>query len=409
MAVLPAVGRWFGEAGTDVHERLLDDAALLSPRAATILTGQFAHNHGILNNDGTGRNAVRRRDHGRTLSAGCRLSNRDLREVLQLLEGGRRSVLLRPVGDHLPVARSNGYRDGAVERPGPAPGRSTGTRRITSPLWEPGSSGARTARRRTVVPGAGNVCAASAGRTGAAYEDAPVGPFRPTLAMTERDRSDKPPFLQLEHAALAGVGVARSRQLRTLMSVDDLVRSSPSRFGAPDETRDTLAFFLSDNGFLWGEHGAVEGLLRTDPVSSPVPVRWPGHIREGSVDGRTGSDDGCHADHPRRGRHRARPGGAPRRPVPARARWSRRGCFSNSGRGADRHPSPGPRFGPIDTSTRSTTTTPASRVPRVLRPRPRPLAARQPAPRRGSRNDPDVGPLHDLLTADRSCVGTACP
>ena len=24
-------------------------------------------------------------------------------------------------------------------------------------------------------------------------------------------------------------------------------------------------------------------------------------------------------------------------------------------------------------------------------------------------NDPDAGPLHDLLTADRSCVGTACP
>ncbi len=24
-------------------------------------------------------------------------------------------------------------------------------------------------------------------------------------------------------------------------------------------------------------------------------------------------------------------------------------------------------------------------------------------------NDPDVGPLHDRLTADRSCVGTACP
>ena len=24
-------------------------------------------------------------------------------------------------------------------------------------------------------------------------------------------------------------------------------------------------------------------------------------------------------------------------------------------------------------------------------------------------NDPDVGPLHDQLTADRSCVGGACP
>ena len=49
----------------------------------------------------------------------------------------------------------------------------------------------------------------------------------------------------------------------------------------------TLAFFMSDNGFMWGEHGH---LFKRTPYESSVKVpllmRWPGQVEKGAVDRR---------------------------------------------------------------------------------------------------------------------------
>jgi arylsulfatase A-like enzyme len=79
----------------------------------------------------------------------------------------------------------------------------------------------------------------------------------------------------------------RIRQLRTLKSVDDMVARIFATLKNAGETRDTLAVFLSDNGFLWGDHE-----LRAKPypyvndVKVPFFVWWPGHVRAGAVDQR---------------------------------------------------------------------------------------------------------------------------
>jgi arylsulfatase A-like enzyme len=49
----------------------------------------------------------------------------------------------------------------------------------------------------------------------------------------------------------------RPQQLRTLMAVDQMVSSIFSRLVRNGEERDTIAFFVSDNGFMWGEHGLL--------------------------------------------------------------------------------------------------------------------------------------------------------
>jgi arylsulfatase A-like enzyme len=88
---------------------------------------------------------------------------------------------------------------------------------------------------------------------------------------------------------LTDIGRIRRKQLRTLMSVDDLVErvfdvTSVVRGGA-----DTLAFYLSDNGFLWGERGLI-GKMSPYEMSLRVPLlmRWPGHVRP-DADGRRAS------------------------------------------------------------------------------------------------------------------------
>lgn len=59
------------------------------------------------------------------------------------------------------------------------------------------------------------------------------------------------------------------------------------RADALGELDNTMPFYLSDNGYLWGEHGAVEKKLPYTPsVNVPFYLRWPGHFAGGTTDER---------------------------------------------------------------------------------------------------------------------------
>lgn len=119
------------------------------------------------------------------------------------------------------------------------------------------------------------------------YKDTPVPPWRPTPAMLEEDRSDKPPYVRDQDSKPKLSQKIRRRQLRSLRSVDDLVRRVFAKLEAAGEDRDTLAFFLSDNGFLWGDHRlSRKAAPYTGSIEVPFMVRWPGHLRAGDVDPR---------------------------------------------------------------------------------------------------------------------------
>jgi arylsulfatase A-like enzyme len=71
------------------------------------------------------------------------------------------------------------------------------------------------------------------------------------------------------------------------MSVDDLVDGVLESMDRLDEGHNTLAFFLSDNGYLWGEHGMTRKLVPYTPsVSIPLLMRWPARTAGGLEDGR---------------------------------------------------------------------------------------------------------------------------
>ena len=73
-------------------------------------------------------------------------------------------------------------------------------------------------------------------------------------AVFEQDRSDKPPSFSNIHFSLAQGRRVRKDQLRTLMSVDDMVGRIFDTLHRLGELRNTLAFYLSDNGYLWADH-----------------------------------------------------------------------------------------------------------------------------------------------------------
>ncbi len=124
-----------------------------------------------------------------------------------------------------------------------------------------------------------------------AYDRAPVAPWRKSPAILEQDRSDKPPGVRGVQPKPRYARRLRRRQLRSLMSVDDLVGRVMRTLRDLGERRSTLAIFLSDNGQLWNDHGLVRGRFHkrhpyTYSVRIPLLVRWPGHVPRGTIDDR---------------------------------------------------------------------------------------------------------------------------
>ena len=71
------------------------------------------------------------------------------------------------------------------------------------------------------------------------------------------------------------------------MSVDNLVGEIDRTLRETRQFRETLVIFLSDNGFMWGEHGLSRKMVPYDgSVRIPLLVRWPGKVEAGERDER---------------------------------------------------------------------------------------------------------------------------
>jgi arylsulfatase A-like enzyme len=119
------------------------------------------------------------------------------------------------------------------------------------------------------------------------YRNAPVGSWIGNPAVFETDESDKPPYVQSRSAGFLAGKETRTKQLRTQRSVDDLVGAFFAAMDALGETGDTLAVYLSDNGFMWAEHGIIgKRMPYTQSMRIPLYVRWPNHAPPGATDPR---------------------------------------------------------------------------------------------------------------------------
>jgi arylsulfatase A-like enzyme len=120
------------------------------------------------------------------------------------------------------------------------------------------------------------------------YAGATFGQWARNPAVNE-DVADKPGYVRwrgaVSHSAIQGL---RTAQLRTLKSVDDMVDRVLRTLQAQGELGNTFVIYLSDNGYMWGEHRLVHTKFVPYSASVEVPffARWPGHLAAGTTDSR---------------------------------------------------------------------------------------------------------------------------
>ncbi|MDQ3954928.1 MAG: sulfatase [Actinomycetota bacterium] len=273
--VMPNTREWFMKGGT-TYPKAWVTTPLCCPSRSTLFSGQYAHNHGVLTNDLAGQ-----LDHTTTMQALLDSAGYNTAYVGRFLNGwGLRSSPPEQF-DHWAAFPGN-YFDKRFNIDGnlvDVPGYTTtflGSHAIE--LMED-------FEHEDDVPWLMYVATSAPHKPflpEPRYEDAKVGSYS-NPAIEETDLSDKADYVSL--GSRGDPKAIRRGQLRTLMSVDDLVDKVMTKLDELDESRDTIAIFVSDNGFLWGENGLIEKRSPfTAALQIPLMVRWPGHVPAGEVD-----------------------------------------------------------------------------------------------------------------------------
>lgn len=284
LGVMPKTRRLVTDKGTRFTNAFATTPACC-PSRASIFTGRYVHNHGVLTNDGTTTSDL---DHTTTLQA--RLQENGYKTAIfgKYLNGW--DITRRPPHfDRWAISgavsdlyyRNNGWNiQGAVKTIG-----RYATHFIKRKTVE--FIGSSTARRHPWLAYTTFTAPHAPFQPERKYARAPVPSFVPNPAVQEEDRSDKPPWVQERETPLSVVKRQRRGQMRTLMSVDDAIARIVRELRETGQAGNTIIFFISDNGYLHGEH-SLQG--KTTPympsVRVPLLLRWPAGVPQGATDDR---------------------------------------------------------------------------------------------------------------------------
>lgn len=284
--VMPKTRFWFEQGGTRFSHGFAT-TTLCCPGRGSIFTGRYAHNHGIRTNGGW--DVVQRLDQSSTLQRYLQKAGYRTAMFGKYFYSWNLSVP-PPYVDDWALFRG-GYQNAFFSVNG------TGQRvpYSTDFISERAVQFLQDAEAQDQEPWfmfVGTQAPHLVPQPEAGYAQAPVPPWAGDPAVFEVDRTDKPPWVGAYNPSYGDtfpdvLGI-RQQQLRTLMSVDDLVGTTFDTLTALGEDQDTLAFFLSDNGFMWGDHslGADKRFPYTPSVQIPFFMRWPGHVAPGATDPR---------------------------------------------------------------------------------------------------------------------------
>lgn len=286
LEVMPKTRSWFEQGGTRFSSAF-STTPLCCPGRASIFSGRYAHNHGVRTNGGF--TVVQALDQRSTLQR-------------YLREAGYRTALIGkyfyswnlsvppPYVDEWALFRG-GYSNAWFKT------NDTGVRvpYSTEFIAERAVDFLRRTEAQDQQPWflfVGTQAPHQVPTPQPDYAAAPVPDWTGNPAVSETDRLDKPPWVVGYNPpygdTFTDVLGIRRQQLRTLMSVDDLVGAVSGELAKLGEDQDTLAFFLSDNGYMWGEHGlgTDKRFPYTQSVRIPFYLRWPGRVAAGATDSR---------------------------------------------------------------------------------------------------------------------------
>jgi arylsulfatase A-like enzyme len=278
MQVMPRTQGWFGAGGT-AFSNAFATTPLCCPSRANVMTGQYAHNNGVDNN--------------------YEAEDLDERSTIQryLQEAGYFTGIVGKYLNAWDLARDPAYfsrwaiqNHGYTDRPYNIDGNQKKVKKYTTDFirktaikllrWFEREDGRPWYLYLT--PFAPHHPYTPAKR----HRKAKVGKWAPNPAVLEIDESDKPPVVQSWDITMSEAKTTRRQQLRSLLAVDELVNKVLLEMNRLGE-QDTIAVYMSDNGFFWGEHGLID--KRWPYMQSariPMYLRWPGHVPGGVIDPR---------------------------------------------------------------------------------------------------------------------------
>lgn len=280
MQALPAVRRLFGRGGR-TFTNAFATTPLCCPSRASIVSGTYAHNHGVqTNDDGMDLDpdaTVQRylQDAGYRTAVVGKYLNRWNPQV-NPRHFDRYAVWLRGIYRH-----SSWNLNGQVRNPeGYTTSLMTGFAERFLRSFEKDDDAPW---YLWLGPNAPHSPYAAEHR----YKGAKTKGWDGNPATRDHDVADEPAFLEQSQSSTTHARQIRRKQLRTLYSVDDQVTQVFELLRELGEEEDTLAIFMSDNGFLWGEHGIVgKRYAYTQSIQIPLMIRWAGHVEPGSTDDR---------------------------------------------------------------------------------------------------------------------------
>ena len=278
---MPQTHRWLGRQGTR-FTNAFTAVPNCCPARASLFTGQYAHNHGVLNN-----------------SQGYLLPHDETIQY-RLKQAGYRTALFGKYlnGWHINWAPPyfdsfsffhGGYHDTEWNIDGTV--RSL-TRHSTSVIQDHATrfiSDVESADEDPWFLYLAPYSPHSPYVVQGEYWWRPIPSWNGNPAVFEDDLSDKPPLVRDRKRFTYEQGrYVQGRQARMLLAVDDFVAHIRDVLEATRELRDTLVIFTSDNGMMWGEHGLGSPTFGkrfpyTESTKVPLYVRWRGHLNEGAI------------------------------------------------------------------------------------------------------------------------------
>ena len=280
--VMPALRNRIQEEGT-TYTHAFATTPLCCPARANIFTGKYSHNHGVVDNQHAGELNPKQTVQYFLKKAGYRTGI-----VGKYLNSVRRSgpPAFRQHAVLLSKDPSRYYYDGrwTVSGKGVVRPKMYSTHFIRKQVgrilgkWDDRDDDKPWFM--VVTPTAPH----SPATTTRKYQNAPIPDFN---FVKEKDRSDKPSYVQKSRVSPQKGATWRARSLRALMPVDDMIAGVVRGLNRLKESSNTLVIYVSDNGFLWAEHGlSKKSLPYTEAVKVPLLLKWPGRIQANAIDAR---------------------------------------------------------------------------------------------------------------------------
>lgn len=293
MWAMPKVRRLVGRHGASFR-RFYTTYPLCCPSRATLLTGQYAHNHGVLSNEPERGGGIEAFDDSETVAAALRRDGYRTAYLGKYLNGyaaiGRADPAFKPPGWSrwfVPTVAGDLY-DWVLNENGTLVDHHGARGYQTDVLARKGARFIRTSTARPFFMVLSTVAPHVEVRRPKSPNPRPARRHRGLMdrarfnrpqSFNEQDVSDKPSTKQLDPIDAAGresiVNRYRAR-LGSLLAVDELVERLFDALRERSQIANTYVIFTSDNGFLLGQHRIVgKAHLYEESVRVPMLIRGP--------------------------------------------------------------------------------------------------------------------------------------